>query len=137
MICPAHFKSGMFAGFMSGIPEFLAPSLEVDTVAELVEKTILSGESQVSVPRCRPLLLVPRSAALSPGARGGALGTSVRLTLISIAQHIIEPYYASFTPLGRALPTWIYGGILAYVPTLHLFHILSVKSPCSHCLGMR
>lgn len=49
MICPAHFKSGMFAGFVSGIPEFLAPSLEVDTVAELVEKTILSGESQVSV----------------------------------------------------------------------------------------
>ncbi|GAA5952825.1 hypothetical protein JCM8115_002360 [Rhodotorula mucilaginosa] len=73
VICPAHFKSGMFAGFVSGIPEFLAPSLEVDTVAELVEKTILSGESQ----------------------------------------HIIEPYYASFTPLGRALPTWIYGGILA------------------------
>ncbi|GAA5860323.1 hypothetical protein JCM3774_000380 [Rhodotorula dairenensis] len=73
VICPAHFKSGMFAGFVSGIPEFLAPSLEVDTVAELVEETILSGKSQ----------------------------------------HIIEPYYASFTPLGRALPTWIYGGILA------------------------
>jgi all-trans-retinol dehydrogenase (NAD+) len=32
------------------------------------------------------------------------------LTTMSIAQHIIEPYYASFTPLGRALPTWIYGG---------------------------
>jgi all-trans-retinol dehydrogenase (NAD+) len=37
---------------------------------------------------------------------------------MSIAQHIIEPYYASFTPLGRALPTWIYGGILACVSTL-------------------
>ncbi|GAA5991477.1 hypothetical protein JCM10908_005721 [Rhodotorula pacifica] len=73
VICPAHFKTGMFAGFVSGIPEFLAPSLEVDTVAELVEKTVLSGESQ----------------------------------------HIIEPFYASFTPLGRGLPTWIYGGILA------------------------
>lgn len=48
VICPAHFKSGMFAGFVSGIPEFLAPSLEIDTVAELVEQTILSGESQVS-----------------------------------------------------------------------------------------
>ncbi|BGP53285.1 hypothetical protein JCM8202v2_000844 [Rhodotorula sphaerocarpa] len=73
VVCPAHFKSGMFAGFVSTIPHWLAPSLEVDTVAHLVEETILSGESQ----------------------------------------HIIEPYYASFTPLGRALPTWIYGGILA------------------------
>ena len=61
----------MFAGFVSGIPEFVAPSLEVDTVAELVEKTILSGESQVSVRTC-PILLVPRSAALSP-AHGRAL----------------------------------------------------------------
>ncbi|BGO88632.1 hypothetical protein NBRC10512_007844 [Rhodotorula toruloides] len=73
VICPAHFKSNMFAGFKSGIPEFFAPSLEVGTVAELVEKTVLSGESQ----------------------------------------HIIEPFYAKCTPLGRALPTWLYGGILA------------------------
>ncbi|BGP21931.1 retinol dehydrogenase 10 [Rhodotorula toruloides] len=73
VICPAHFKSNMFAGFESGIPEFFAPSLEVGTVAELVEKTVLSGESQ----------------------------------------HIIEPFYAKCTPLGRALPTWLYGGILA------------------------
>lgn len=56
VVCPAHFKSDMFAGFVSGIPEFLAPSLEVDTVAELVEETILSGESQVS------------SSAFSPAA---------------------------------------------------------------------
>lgn len=47
VICPAHFKSNMFAGFVSGIPELFAPSLEVGTVAELVEKTVLSGESQV------------------------------------------------------------------------------------------
>jgi hypothetical protein len=37
--------------------------------------------------------------------------------MISIvrAQHIIEPFYCKLTPLARALPTWIYGGILACV----------------------
>lgn len=69
VICPAHFKSSMFAGFVSSIPEFFAPSLEVDTVAELVEKTILSGESQVSAPRgAGPLI----SFALGPSARQGS-----------------------------------------------------------------
>ncbi|GAA5947044.1 hypothetical protein JCM3775_006973 [Rhodotorula graminis] len=72
VVAPAHFKTGMFAGFESAIPEWLAPSLEVATVAGLVERTVLSGESQ----------------------------------------HLIEPFYAKCTPLGRALPTWLYGAIL-------------------------
>ncbi|GJN87663.1 hypothetical protein Rhopal_000618-T1 [Rhodotorula paludigena] len=46
VICPAHFKSAMFAGFENLIPQRCAPSLEVETVAELVEQTVLSGESQ-------------------------------------------------------------------------------------------
>ncbi|GAA6023875.1 hypothetical protein JCM10207_000511 [Rhodosporidiobolus poonsookiae] len=46
IVCPAHFKSDMFAGFENAIPECLAPSLEVGTVAELVVRTVLSGESQ-------------------------------------------------------------------------------------------
>ncbi|BGP13047.1 hypothetical protein JCM10213_000948 [Rhodosporidiobolus nylandii] len=46
VICPAHFKTGMFAGFASQIPACFAPSLEVSTVAKLVEETVLSGESQ-------------------------------------------------------------------------------------------
>lgn len=71
VICPAHFKSGMFAGFVSGIPEFLAPSLEVDTVAEVVEKTILSGESQVSA-RAAGFFLALRRVFRSPGALAGA-----------------------------------------------------------------
>ncbi|TNY24284.1 hypothetical protein DMC30DRAFT_371652 [Rhodotorula diobovata] len=74
VIAPAHFKTGMFAGFESAIPEFMAPSLEVGTVAGLVERTVLSGESQ----------------------------------------HLIEPFYAKCTPLGRALPTWLYAGILFF-----------------------
>ncbi|GAA6050549.1 hypothetical protein JCM3770_005595 [Rhodotorula araucariae] len=74
VIAPAHFKTRMFAGFESLIPAFFAPSLEVATVAGLVERTVLSGESQ----------------------------------------HIIEPHYAKCTPLGRALPTWLYATILFF-----------------------
>lgn len=59
--------------------------------------------------------------------------THIPLTL----QHIIEPYYASFTPLGRALPTWIYGGILACVPTLNPSTLFSVKQPRSYFLDPR
>jgi NAD(P)-dependent dehydrogenase (short-subunit alcohol dehydrogenase family) len=47
VVCPAHFKSEMFAGFKGTIPEWLAPSLEVGTVAGLVCETVWSGESQV------------------------------------------------------------------------------------------
>jgi all-trans-retinol dehydrogenase (NAD+) len=47
VVCPAHFKSEMFAGFRGTIPEWLAPSLEVGTVAGLVCETVWSGESQV------------------------------------------------------------------------------------------
>ncbi|GAA5873445.1 hypothetical protein JCM8547_005436 [Rhodosporidiobolus lusitaniae] len=74
VICPAHFKTGMFAGFANSIPAPFAPSLEVGTVAKLVCETVWSGESQ----------------------------------------HIIEPFYAKCTPLGRALPTWLYGIILSF-----------------------
>ncbi|BGP45082.1 hypothetical protein JCM10450v2_000899 [Rhodotorula kratochvilovae] len=74
VIAPAHFKTAMFAGFENSIPGFFAPSLEVGTVAQLVEETVLSGESQ----------------------------------------HIIEPFYAKCTPLGRALPTWLYATILFF-----------------------
>lgn len=49
----------MFAGFKSGIPEFFAPSLELGTVAELVEKTVLSGESQVRSDPSRCFHFVP------------------------------------------------------------------------------
>ncbi|GAA5971294.1 hypothetical protein JCM11641_008298 [Rhodosporidiobolus odoratus] len=72
VICPAHFKTGMFAGFANTLPEPLAPSLEISTVAKLVEETVLSGESQ----------------------------------------HIIEPFYAKCTPIGRGLPTWLYAILL-------------------------
>lgn len=51
VICPAHIKTPMFEGFASSIPSFLAPSLEVATVATLVTQTVLSGESQVSLSR--------------------------------------------------------------------------------------
>jgi len=77
VIAPAHFKTGMFAGFESAIPEFMAPSLEVGTVAGLVERTVLSGESQV---RRHGPFLERRSAAPPrlPSVVEGRLLTNAR-----------------------------------------------------------
>ncbi|GAA6024894.1 hypothetical protein JCM11491_006669 [Sporobolomyces phaffii] len=62
IVCPAHIKTDMFAGFRSSIPHSLAPSLEVDTVAQLVTQTVLSGESQH--------IIEPVYAKFTPLARG-------------------------------------------------------------------
>ncbi|GAA5954775.1 hypothetical protein JCM3765_007772 [Sporobolomyces pararoseus] len=62
IICPAHIKTTMFEGFASSIPSFLAPSLEVGTVAKLVTQTVLSGESQH--------IIEPVYAKFTPLARG-------------------------------------------------------------------
>ncbi|GAA5943230.1 SDR family oxidoreductase [Sporobolomyces koalae] len=62
IICPAHIKTKMFEGFASSIPSFLAPSLEVSTVAQLVTQTVLSGESQH--------IIEPVYAKFTPMARG-------------------------------------------------------------------
>ncbi|GAA5887151.1 hypothetical protein JCM16303_002205 [Sporobolomyces ruberrimus] len=62
IVCPAHIKTKMFEGFNSSIPGFLAPSLEVSTVGQLVTQTILSGESQH--------IIEPVYAKFTPMARG-------------------------------------------------------------------
>jgi hypothetical protein len=38
----------MFNGFDSHLPNWLAPSLQTATVANLIEQIVLSGKSQVS-----------------------------------------------------------------------------------------
>lgn len=48
VICPGHIRTAMFAGFDTHLPHWLAPSLEVETVAQLIVDTVLSGQSQVS-----------------------------------------------------------------------------------------
>lgn len=107
----------MFAGFESAIPERLAPSLEVGTVAGLVERTVLSGESQVRRRFVLPSLEASSSVALKRCTSSDDV--CLTPTLPRIAQHLIEPFYAKCTPLGRALPTWLYGAILlCVVPSL-------------------
>lgn len=110
VVAPAHFKTDMFAGFESAIPEWLAPSLEVGTVAGLVERTVLSGESQVRR-RFGPFARRPKvNRTQQPAAVCDH--ADAHLHRLRRSQHLIEPFYAKCTPLGRALPTWLYGAIL-------------------------
>ncbi|KAM0787006.1 hypothetical protein ACM66B_006275 [Microbotryomycetes sp. NB124-2] len=46
IICPAHIKTNLFKGFESGVPTWLGPSLEIETVVDLVENVLNSGQSQ-------------------------------------------------------------------------------------------
>ncbi|SCV67353.1 BQ2448_5999 [Microbotryum intermedium] len=45
-ILPGHVRGPMFDGFATGMPEWLMPSLEPKTVAGLVVRCVMSGESQ-------------------------------------------------------------------------------------------
>ncbi|GAA6062322.1 hypothetical protein JCM10212_006874 [Sporobolomyces blumeae] len=62
VLCPAHIKTDMFAGFKMSLPKFFAPSLEVSTVGQLVVQTALSGESQH--------IIEPLYSKFTPLARG-------------------------------------------------------------------
>ncbi|KAK4056177.1 hypothetical protein OIO90_002908 [Microbotryomycetes sp. JL221] len=48
IICPAHVETDLFKGFKSNdwIPQWLTPSLKIQTIVELIEKIISSHQSQ-------------------------------------------------------------------------------------------
>ncbi|ORY88545.1 hypothetical protein BCR35DRAFT_288748 [Leucosporidium creatinivorum] len=78
VVCPGHVKTDMFTGLDQGpwMPQWAMPSLSVDTVAGLVERVVLSGESQY--------IIEPLAAKIMPWLR--VLPTWVHAFVHSLAK---------------------------------------------------
>ncbi|GAA6062323.1 hypothetical protein JCM10212_006875 [Sporobolomyces blumeae] len=99
VVCPAHIKTDMFTGFKNDLPRWVAPGLEVDTVAKLVVETIMSGESQH--------IIEPFYAKVMPLARGwptwiyGAVLACAKNALKGVVNRDAQAGYGTFKADAR------------------------------------